>query len=78
MPNLDGLETLEKKIQTLNPDLPVIMISGANIDTAAVAVKPSCVDFISKPPDLNRMLITIRNAMDKFPHRREKKYCNTK
>ncbi len=65
MPNLDGLETLER-IQQLNPDLPVIMISGhANIDTAVDAVKKGAFDFISKPPDLNRMLITIRNAMDK-------------
>ncbi len=65
MPNLDGLETLER-IQMLNPDLPVIMISGhANIDTAVDAVKKGAFDFISKPPDLNRMLITIRNAMDK-------------
>ncbi|MEP7268543.1 MAG: sigma-54 dependent transcriptional regulator [Saprospiraceae bacterium] len=65
MPNLDGLETLEK-IQQICPDLPVIMISGhANIDTAVDAVKKGAFDFISKPPDLNRMLITIRNAMDK-------------
>lgn len=65
MPNLDGLETLER-IQQINPDLPVIMISGhANIDTAVDAVKKGAFDFISKPPDLNRMLITIRNAMDK-------------
>lgn len=65
MPNLDGLETLER-IQQSNPDLPVIMISGhANIDTAVDAVKKGAFDFISKPPDLNRMLITIRNAMDK-------------
>ena len=42
------------------------MISGhANIDTAVDAVKKGAFDFISKPPDLNRMLITIRNAMDK-------------
>ena len=62
--SLDGLEALER-IQQINSDIPVIMISGhANIDTAVEAVKKGAFDFISKPPDLNRMLITIRNAMD--------------
>ncbi|MEZ5033166.1 MAG: sigma-54 dependent transcriptional regulator [Saprospiraceae bacterium] len=65
MPKMDGMETLEK-IQSLAPDVPVVMISGhASIDTAVEAVKKGAFDFISKPPDLNRMLITIRNAMDK-------------
>ena len=65
MPKMDGMETLER-IQILSPDTPVIMISGhANIDTAVDAVKKGAFDFISKPPDLNRLLITIRNAMDK-------------
>ena len=65
MPKMDGMETLER-IQILAPDVPVIMISGhANIDTAVDAVKKGAFDFISKPPDLNRLLITIRNAMDK-------------
>ena len=65
MPKMDGMETLER-IQILKPDLPVIMISGhANIDTAVEAVKMGAFDFISKPPDLNRMLITLRNALDK-------------
>jgi DNA-binding NtrC family response regulator len=65
MPKMDGLETLER-IQILSPETPVIMISGhANIDTAVEAVKKGAFDFISKPPDLNRLLITIRNAMDK-------------
>lgn len=78
MPNLDGLEALEK-IQQLNPDLPVIMISGhANIDTAVEAVKKGAFDFISKPPDLNRMLITIRNAMDKSCLIGEKKVLQNK
>lgn len=78
MPNLDGLETLEK-IQQLNPDLPVVMISGhANIDTAVDAVKKGAFDFISKPPDLNRMLITIRNAMDKTCLITEKKVLQHK
>ncbi len=65
MPKMDGMEALER-IQIISPDTPVVMISGhANIDTAVEAVKKGAFDFISKPPDLNRMLITIRNAMDK-------------
>lgn len=65
MPKMDGMDALER-IQTLSPDTPVIMISGhANIDTAVEAVKKGAFDFISKPPDLNRLLITIRNALDK-------------
>lgn len=65
MPKMDGLEALER-VQELAPDTPVIMISGhANIDIAVEAVKKGAFDFISKPPDLNRMLITVRNAMDK-------------
>jgi two-component system, NtrC family, nitrogen regulation response regulator NtrX len=78
MPNLDGLEALER-IQQIAPDLPVIMISGhANIDTAVDAVKKGAFDFISKPPDLNRMLITIRNAMDKSCLISEKKVLQHK
>jgi DNA-binding NtrC family response regulator len=65
MPKLDGMEAVER-IQILNPDIPVVMISGhGNIDTAVEAVKKGAFDFIQKPPDLNRLLITIRNAMDK-------------
>lgn len=65
MPKMDGMEALDR-IQLLAPDTPVVMISGhANIDTAVEAVKKGAFDFISKPPDLNRLLITIRNAMDK-------------
>ena len=65
MPKMDGMEALER-VQLLAPDTPVVMISGhANIDTAVEAVKVGAFDFISKPPDLNRLLITIRNAMDK-------------
>ena len=65
MPKMDGMEALER-IQELAPDTPVIMISGhANIDTAVEAVKKGAFDFISKPPDLNRLLITVRNALDK-------------
>jgi DNA-binding NtrC family response regulator len=65
MPKLDGLEFLQKAGE-INPDVPIIMISGhGNIETAVEAVKKGAFDFISKPPDLNRLLITIRNAMDK-------------
>jgi two-component system nitrogen regulation response regulator NtrX len=65
MPKLDGMEFLAKANAT-NPDVPVIMISGhGTIETAVEAVKKGAFDYISKPPDLNRMLITIRNAMDK-------------
>lgn len=64
MPEMDGIETLEaiKKIT----DTPVIMISGhGTIETAVEAIKKGAYDYISKPPDLNRLLITLRNAQDK-------------
>jgi two-component system nitrogen regulation response regulator NtrX len=65
MPKLDGIEFLDKARES-NPDIPVIMISGhGTIETAVEAVKKGAYDYISKPPDLNRLLITIRNAMDK-------------
>jgi len=65
MPKMDGMEALER-VRILAPDTPVLMISGhANIDTAVETVKKGAFDFISKPPDLNRLLITVRNAMDK-------------
>jgi two-component system, NtrC family, nitrogen regulation response regulator NtrX len=65
MPKLDGIEFLDKAREH-NPDVPVIMISGhGTIETAVEAVKKGAYDYISKPPDLNRLLITIRNATDK-------------
>jgi DNA-binding NtrC family response regulator len=65
MPKLDGIEFLEKA-KAINPDVPVIMISGhGNIETAVEAVKKGAFDYISKPPDLNRLLITLRNATEK-------------
>ncbi len=65
MPKIDGIEFLEKAKES-NPDVPIIMISGhGTIETAVEAVKKGAYDYISKPPDLNRLLITIRNAMDK-------------
>ncbi|HRG19624.1 MAG TPA: sigma-54 dependent transcriptional regulator [Saprospiraceae bacterium] len=73
MPKMDGMEAIER-IQILCPDVPIVMISGhANIDTAVEAVKKGAFDFIQKPPDLNRLLITIRNAMDKSSLITEKK-----
>lgn len=65
MPKMDGLEFLEKA-REINSDVPIIVISGhGNIETAVEAVKKGAFDYISKPPDLNRLLITLRNAMDK-------------
>lgn len=65
MPKVDGMEFLEMAVDT-NPDVPIIMVSGhGNIDTAVEAVKKGAFDYIAKPPDLNRILITIRNALDK-------------
>ncbi|MGI8892170.1 MAG: sigma-54-dependent transcriptional regulator [Bacteroidia bacterium] len=65
MPKMDGIEVLEK-LQEVAPDVPVIMISGhGNIDTAVEAIKKGAFDYISKPPDLNRLLVTLRNAMDR-------------
>ncbi len=65
MPNMDGIEVLEK-LQEHSVEIPVIMISGhGNIDTAVESIKKGAYDFIEKPLDLNRLLITIRNATDK-------------
>lgn len=65
MPGMDGIEVLEK-LAGQEYDSPVVMISGhGNIDTAVEAIKKGAFDFIEKPLDLNRLLITIRNAMDK-------------
>ena len=65
MPKLDGIEFLEKA-KEINSEVPIIIISGhGNIETAVEAVKKGAYDYISKPPDLNRLLITLRNAMDK-------------
>lgn len=78
MPKMDGMEAIER-IQLLSPDTPVIMISGhGNIDTAVEAVKKGAFDFIQKPPDLNRLLITIRNALDKSSLITEKKVLQKK
>lgn len=65
MPGMDGIEVLQK-VEEIKPDTPVVMISGhGNIDTAVESIKKGAYDFIEKPLDLNRLLITLRNAMDK-------------
>src|ERR1051325_8479720 len=65
MPKVDGMEVLDKVIEGA-ADAPIVMISGhGNIETAVEAVKKGAYDFIQKPLDLNRLLVTIRNAMDK-------------
>lgn len=65
MPKKDGIEVLEE-LFGVTTDVPVIMISGhGNIDTAVESIKKGAYDFIEKPLDLNRLLVTIRNAMDR-------------
>lgn len=65
MAKMDGIEVLQK-ITSAGNQVPVIMISGhGNIDTAVEAIKKGAYDFLEKPLDLNRLLITIRNALDK-------------
>ncbi|MFA6277540.1 MAG: sigma-54 dependent transcriptional regulator [Pedobacter sp.] len=65
MNKMDGMEVLENAL-VLKPDLPFIMISGhGTVETAIEASKKGAFDFVSKPPDLNRLLITVRNALDR-------------
>ncbi|MCS6819751.1 MAG: sigma-54 dependent transcriptional regulator [Chitinophagales bacterium] len=65
MPKVDGMEVLTQASEQF-PDIPFIMISGhGTIENAVEATKKGAFDFISKPPDLNRLLITIRNALEK-------------
>jgi DNA-binding NtrC family response regulator len=65
MAKMDGIEVLGKIVE-ISASVPVIMISGhGNIDTAVESIKKGAYDFLEKPLDLNRLLITIRNAMDK-------------
>ena len=64
MPKMDGLEVLSA-CQTLQPELPVIMISGhGDLETAVETMRMGAFDYISKPPDLNRLLNTVRIALD--------------
>lgn len=65
MPKMDGVEVLEaaKKIK---PEIPIVMISGhGDLDTAVNTMRLGAFDYISKPPDLNRLLNTVRNALDR-------------
>ncbi len=65
MPQMDGIEVLESLHESA-PEVPVVMISGhGNIETAVEAIKKGAFDFIPKPLDLNRIMITLRNALDK-------------
>jgi two-component system nitrogen regulation response regulator NtrX len=65
MPGMDGIEVLEKMHEGAH-DVPIIMISGhGNIDTAVEAIKKGAYDFIEKPLDLNRLLVTMRNATER-------------
>lgn len=65
MPEMDGMELLEQ-LQEKGVEVPVVMISGhGNISTAVECIKKGAFDFIEKPIDLNRMLVTVRNALDK-------------
>ncbi|MFA5620085.1 MAG: sigma-54 dependent transcriptional regulator [Weeksellaceae bacterium] len=65
MPKKDGIEVLDEALE-FNPDLPFLMISGhGDIDTAVSCIKKGAFDYISKPPDLNRFLSTVRNALEK-------------
>ena len=65
MPKMDGIEVLQVAHEE-RPDIPFIVISGhGNIETAVDAVKKGAFDYISKPPDLNRLLITLRNALER-------------
>ncbi len=65
MPGIDGVELLER-VQAFKPEIPMVMISGhGNVEMAIDSTKKGAYDFITKPPDLNRLLITLRNAVDK-------------
>lgn len=77
MPQMDGIEVLENIMQKC--DTPVIMISGhGTIETAMDAVKKGAFDFISKPLDLNRLLVSVRNALDKDKLVKETKVLKNK
>jgi DNA-binding NtrC family response regulator len=78
MPKIDGLDFLVRATE-LNADVPIIMISGhGTIETAVDAVKKGAFDYVSKPPDLNRLLITIRNALDRNTLSKETKVLKRK
>ncbi len=65
MPKMDGVEVLEKA-KKIKPEIPIVMISGhGDLDTAVNTMRLGAFDYISKPPDLNRLLNTVRNALDR-------------
>jgi DNA-binding NtrC family response regulator len=65
MPKMDGVEVLEA-IKKIKPEIPMVMISGhGDLETAIQTMRLGAFDYISKPPDLNRLLNTVRNALDK-------------
>ena len=64
MPKMDGVEVLEK-VKKIQPEIPIVMISGhGDLDTAVNTMRLGAFDYISKPPDLNRLLNTVRNALE--------------
>ncbi len=78
MPKMDGIEVLEK-LHAHDEELPVVMISGhGSIDTAVDALKKGAFDFIQKPPDINRILVSVRNALDRGDLVKETKVLRTK
>lgn len=65
MPKMDGVEVLER-VKHLKPEIPIVMISGhGDLETAVNTMRLGAFDYIAKPPDLNRLLNTVRNALDK-------------
>ena len=65
MPKMDGVEVLQAA-KKLKPEVPIVMISGhGDLDTAVNTMRLGAFDYISKPPDLNRLLNTVRNALDR-------------
>ncbi|HPD28079.1 MAG TPA: response regulator, partial [Paludibacteraceae bacterium] len=65
MPQMDGLELLQRAVE-MGVETPIVMISGhGNIETAVESIKKGAYDFIEKPIDLNRLLVVVRNALDK-------------
>ena len=65
MPKMDGVEVLQK-VKKVKPEIPIVMISGhGDLDTAVNTMRIGAFDYISKPPDLNRLLNTVRNALDR-------------
>jgi DNA-binding NtrC family response regulator len=78
MPKMDGVEVLEA-VKKIKPEIPMVMISGhGDMETAIQTMRLGAFDYISKPPDLNRLLNTVRNALDKKQLVVENKILKTK